>query len=40
MIKRALDAGAHGIMVPMCHSEVCETATPHPAEHILLIHAL
>ncbi|KAJ5240157.1 hypothetical protein N7468_004776 [Penicillium chermesinum] len=22
MIKRALDAGAHGIMTPMCHSEV------------------
>ncbi|KAL4874293.1 Phosphoenolpyruvate/pyruvate domain-containing protein, partial [Aspergillus karnatakaensis] len=25
MIKRALDAGAHGIMVPMCHSEVHAT---------------
>lgn len=23
MIKRALDAGAHGIVIPMCHSEVC-----------------
>ncbi|KAH8424773.1 HpcH/HpaI aldolase family protein [Aspergillus melleus] len=23
MIKRALDAGAHGIMTPMCHTEVC-----------------
>lgn len=22
MIKRALDAGAHGIMTPMCHNEV------------------
>ncbi|RAK90596.1 2,4-dihydroxyhept-2-ene-1,7-dioic acid aldolase [Aspergillus costaricaensis CBS 115574] len=22
MIKRALDAGAHGVMTPMCHSEV------------------
>jgi 2-keto-3-deoxy-L-rhamnonate aldolase RhmA len=22
MIKRALDSGAHGIMTPMCHSEV------------------
>lgn len=22
MIKRALDAGAHGIVTPMCHSEV------------------
>ncbi|KAJ6115690.1 hypothetical protein N7523_006107 [Penicillium sp. IBT 18751x] len=22
MIKRALDAGAHGIMTPMCHSEI------------------
>lgn len=22
MIKRALDAGAHGILTPMCHSEV------------------
>jgi 4-hydroxy-2-oxoheptanedioate aldolase len=25
MIKRALDAGAHGIMTPMCHSEVSLT---------------
>ena len=22
MIKRALDAGAHGIMTPMCHTAV------------------
>jgi 4-hydroxy-2-oxoheptanedioate aldolase len=22
MIKRALDAGAHGVMTPMCHSAV------------------
>lgn len=27
MIKRALDAGAHGIMTPMCHSEVCLALT-------------
>lgn len=27
MIKRALDAGAHGIMTPMCHSEVSPTNT-------------
>lgn len=26
MIKRALDAGAHGIMTPMCHSAVCSRA--------------
>lgn len=26
MIKRALDAGAHGVMTPMCHSAVCVTS--------------
>ena len=24
LIKRALDTGAHGIMVPMCNNAVCE----------------
>jgi len=23
MMKRALDAGAHGIMIPMCDTQVC-----------------
>jgi 2-keto-3-deoxy-L-rhamnonate aldolase RhmA len=33
MIKRALDAGAHGIMTPMCHSAVRTT----PAHGFVLI---
>lgn len=28
MIKRALDAGAHGVMVPMCHNAVSFPLSP------------
>jgi len=29
MIKRALDAGAHGIMTPMCHTAVSWSFSPY-----------
>ncbi|RSH89559.1 hypothetical protein EHS25_002110 [Saitozyma podzolica] len=31
MIKRALDAGAHGIMTPMCHNAVSAVPPTQPA---------
>jgi 4-hydroxy-2-oxoheptanedioate aldolase len=38
MIKRALDAGAHGVMTPMCHTAVRPAlllaSCPNPAERI------